>query len=234
MGVALALVAQAQRLRERHEVGHVLRGRHFQGVGVVSKVALPAGGQRRLRQSHQATGTRYCGHGFGTRNHAAGFMTGTEDGLIDPRRTVQIGIRGHMASLEMDDWARANFARVFTTDDVAQQGVAAILKQTREVIGDGPTYLSFDLDAIDPAYAPGVADPEINGLTIRETIQLLQGFRGLDLMGADIVCYAPPLDNAAQLTALTISSMLLELVTLIADYRSSQKGSAALQATQVN
>lgn len=163
------------------------------------------------------------GEGFGTRNHAAGFLLGTQDGLIDPKRTVQIGIRGHMGSLAMDDWSRENFARVFTTDDVVERGVDFILEETRAVIGDGPTFLSFDLDAIDPAYAPGVADPEINGLTIRETIKLLQGFRGLHLMGADIVCYSPPLDNPSQLTALTISSMLLEMVTLVADYKSQRK-----------
>ncbi len=165
--------------------------------------------------------------GFGTRNHAAGFRMGAEDGLIDPRRTVQIGIRGHMASLEMDDWATENFARVFTTDEVAEKGVDSILQETREVIGDGPTYLSFDLDAIDPAYAPAVADPEVNGLTVREVMKLLQGFRGLNLMGADIVCFVPPLDNPAQTTALTISSMLLEMVTLIAAYKSQKVGLAA-------
>jgi guanidinopropionase len=155
----------------------------------------------------------------GTRNHAAGFRIGAEDGLLDPRRTVQIGIRGHMASLLMDDWARANFARVITTQEVVEQGVEPVLREVRGIIGKGPTYLSFDLDAIDPAYAPGVADPEVNGLTVREVVQLLQGFRGVNLMGADIVCYCPPLDNAAQITALTVSSMMLELVTLIADLK---------------
>jgi guanidinopropionase len=155
----------------------------------------------------------------GTRNHAAGFRIGAEDGLIDPRRTVQIGMRGHMASLQMDDWSKENFARVITTRDVAKQGVEPILREVRGIIGDGPAYLSFDLDAIDPAYAPGVADPEVNGLTVREVVELLQGFRGVNLMGADIVCYCPTLDNTAQITALTISSMMLELVTLIADFR---------------
>lgn len=159
----------------------------------------------------------------GTRNHAAGFRIGSEDGIIDPKRTVQIGIRGHMASLDMDDWAKSNFARVITTEDVVKLGVESVIRDVREIIGDGPTYLSFDLDAIDPAYAPGVADPEINGLTIREVIQLLQGFRGLNLMGADIVCYTPPMDNTAQITALTISSMMLEIVTLIAEYKARKK-----------
>jgi guanidinopropionase len=172
---------------------------------------------------HFDSHTDACPPNTGTRNHAAGFQIGTEDGLLDPRRTVQIGIRGHMAALQMDDWAQKNFARVFTTEDVVQQGVPAVLQEVRRIIGDGPTYLSFDLDAIDPSYAPGVADPEVNGLTIRETVQLLQGFRGLQLMGADIVCYTPPLDNPSQITALTISSMMLEMVTLIADYKARKK-----------
>ena len=166
----------------------------------------------------------------GTRNHAAGFRIGAEDGLLDPRRTVQIGIRGHMASPAMDDWARENFARVFTTMDVVEQGVEPVLREVRRIIGDGPTYLSFDLDAIDPAYAPGVADPEVNGLTVGEVVRLLQGFRGVNLMGADIVCYCPPLDNAAQITALTISSMMLELVTLIARLKTRKRAATFLSS----
>ncbi|MEW6278704.1 MAG: arginase family protein [Candidatus Eremiobacterota bacterium] len=178
---------------------------------------------RPLGMIHFDSHTDAAPAGFGTRHHAAGFRIGCEDGLIDPKRTVQVGIRGHMASLEMDDWSRENFARVITTGEVAAEGVGATVQDIRAIVGDGPTYLSFDLDAIDPAFAPGVADPEINGLTIREVVGLLQGFRGLNLMGADIVCYVPPLDNPCQLTALTISSMLLEMVTLVADYRSSQR-----------
>jgi guanidinopropionase len=157
--------------------------------------------------------------GFGTRNHAAGFRIGTEDGLLDPKRTVQIGIRGHMALLEMDDWSKENFARVISTEDVVSKGVPAIISDVREIIGDGPVYLSFDLDSLDPAYAPAVADPEVNGLTLREVTQMIHGFRGLNFMGADIVCYCPPLDNTAQVTALTVSSMMLDFVALIADYK---------------
>ncbi|HRE40741.1 MAG TPA: arginase family protein [Ignavibacteria bacterium] len=161
--------------------------------------------------------------GFGTRNHAAGFLLGTEDGLIDPKRTVQIGIRGHMAILEMDDWAKNNFAAVISTDDVANRGTADVIKQVREIIGNGPVYISFDLDALDPSYAPAVADPEVNGLTLREVTNLIHGFRGLNFMGADIVCYCPPIDNPSQITALTISSMMLDFVSLIAENLSGKK-----------
>lgn len=154
---------------------------------------------------------------MGTRNTAAGFRMGAEDGVIDPKRTIQIGIRGPQGDLSMDDWALENFAAVITTDAFIEQGVDAVLEKVRQVVGDGPTFLSFDLDAIDPSEAPGVADPEINGLRIREIMKLLDGFRGLNLMGADIVCYCPPLDNPSQITAMTASLLLLQFVTLIAD-----------------
>lgn len=152
-----------------------------------------------------------------TRNNAAGFRTGAEDGVIDPKRTVQIGMHGPMPGLDADDWAKENFARVVTLDAVVEAGVPAVLRDVRSVIGDGPVYLSIDLDVLDPAYAPAVADPEVNGLTIREMIAFLHGFRGLNLIGADVVCYCPPLDNPAHTTALVVSEILLECVALIAD-----------------
>jgi guanidinopropionase len=127
-----------------------------------------------------------------------------------------------MASLAQDDWAQEHFARVITTEEVVTRGVDHVRQEIRRVIGDGPAYLSFDLDAIDPAYAPAMADPEVDGLTTREVMQILHGLRGVDLMGADVVCFCPPLDNPSQITALTASLLLLEFVSLIADYRSCQ------------
>lgn len=152
-----------------------------------------------------------------TRNNAAGFRTGAEDGVIDPKRTVQIGIHGPMPGLDADDWAKGNFARVVSRESIAEAGVPAIVRDLRQVIGDGPVYLSIDLDVLDPAYAPAVADPEVDGLTIREMMGFMHGLRGLNLIGADIVCYCPPLDNPAQTTALVASELLLECVSLIAD-----------------
>ena len=153
----------------------------------------------------------------GTKNHAGGFRIGTEEGIIDPKRTVQIGIRGPMALLEQDDWSFENFASVITTESFLEMGEAAVVQKVREVVGDGPTYLSFDIDVLDPVDAPGVADPEVDGLRIREIMKVIRGFRGLNLMGADIVCYCPPVDNPCQLTALVSAQMLLEFVTLIAE-----------------
>lgn len=152
-----------------------------------------------------------------TKNTVSGFRTGAEDNVIDPARTVQIGIHGPMPGLDADDWAKANFARVIPMTAIVERGVPDILREVREVIGDGPVYLSIDIDVLDPAYAPGVADPEVNGMTIRELIAFMHGFRGLNLIGADFVCYCPPLDNSAQTTALVISELMLETVALVAD-----------------
>lgn len=153
----------------------------------------------------------------GTRNTAAGFRIGTEDGVIDPKKTVQIGIRGPMGDLGMDAWSEEHFAAVITTEAFLEQGVPAVLRTVREAVGDSPTFLSFDLDAIDPSEVPGVADPEIDGLRIREIMKLLDGFRGLNLIGADVVCLCPPMDNPSQISAMTASLLLHEFVTLIAD-----------------
>jgi arginase family enzyme len=94
--------------------------------------------------------------------------------------------------------------------------VAARVLQT---VGDTPTYLSFDLDAIDPVFAPGVATPEVNGLTPREVFRVLRGFRELNIVGADVVCHSPPNDDPAQNTAMLASQILLDLLVLVGEAR---------------
>jgi guanidinopropionase len=154
-----------------------------------------------------------------TRNHAGPFRMASEEGVIDPKRTVQIGIRGAMSSPDMDDWAIENFGAVVTTDAATEQGPDAVAALVRQVVGDGPTYLSFDLDAIDPVFAPGVATPEVNGLMPREVFRILRGLRGLNIVGADVVCHSPPNDDPAQNTAMLASQILLDLVVLVGEAR---------------
>jgi guanidinopropionase len=91
-----------------------------------------------------------------------------------------------------------------------------VIAESRRVAGDRPTYVSWDLDVLDPAYAPAVADPETGGISINEAITLIRGLRGIDVVGADIVCFTPHID-ATRITALNASSILHELVTIIAD-----------------
>jgi guanidinopropionase len=157
----------------------------------------------------------------GTKHHAgAAFLIGAEEGLIDPARTVQIGFHGSMATLLLENWSREHFT-VIDLDEFIDRGVDAVAEEIRRVVGTGPTYLSFDVDVLDVAYAPAVADPEINGMTTRELFALLNKLRGLDLVGADIVCMCPPLDNPAQVTALTASELMLQFVSHVADRRAS-------------
>lgn len=155
----------------------------------------------------------------GTRHHAgAAFRIGVEENLIDPARTIQIGLHGPLASPLQDAWSCERF-NVITLQDMIDRGVDWVASEIRRVVGEGPTYLSFDLDVIDIAYAPAVADPEVSGMTTRELFSLLNKLRGLNLVGADIVCFCPPLDSPAQITALTASELLLQFVSLIAEYR---------------
>jgi len=157
----------------------------------------------------------------GTRHHAgAAFRIGVEEGLIDPARTVQIGFRGPIGHPNQDAWSQDHFT-IIPYDDIVAKGADWAASEIRGVIGDGPTYLSFDVDVLDPAYAPAVADPEVEGLTSREFFTILKGIRGVDLVGADVVCFCPPLDNPAQTTALLISQFLLVACSLIAERRAS-------------
>jgi len=155
----------------------------------------------------------------GTRLHAAAWPAAlVEEGLIDPRRTIQIGLRGQMASLAQDDWARQLGFRLLGTDEFFDIGVAAVVAETRRVVGDGPVYVTWDMDALDPTYAPAVTDPEADGITMRDAIGFLNGLRGLNIVGADVVEFGPPMDSPGLgLTVFHATHIFHELVTLIAD-----------------
>jgi guanidinopropionase len=114
--------------------------------------------------------------------------------LLDPKRTVQIGIRGAQNSDEGWTFSLESGMRVVFMEEFTEMGVAAVIAEARRVVGDGPTYVSFDVDGLDPVYAPGTGTPEVGGLTTIEAQLLLRGLRGLDLVGGDVVEVAPPFD----------------------------------------
>ena len=149
-------------------------------------------------------------------HHGAPFRRAVEDGLIDPRRTVQIGIRGPQNVTEGWDYSLDKGMRIFFMHEVAQLGIGAVIAETRQVVGDGPVYLSFDIDGLDPAFAPGTGTPEIGGLTTLEAQTLVRGLRGLDLVGGDVVEVSPPFDPSGN-TALVGASMMYELLCLLAE-----------------
>ena len=156
-------------------------------------------------------------------NGGSPFRLATEDGLIDPKRCIQIGIRGAQNTFEGWDFSLERGMRVVFMEEFAEVGVKAIIEEARRVVGDMPTYITFDVDGLDPAFAPGTGTPEIGGITSLEALTFLRGLTGLNLIGGDVVEVAPPLDNTGS-TALVGATLLYEIFCLLADKIASIRG----------
>jgi guanidinopropionase len=147
--------------------------------------------------------------------HGTPFRRAIEEGLLDPKRVVQIGIRGTMYDGEDIEWGRANGVTIITMDEFADRSIADVMAEARGIVGDQSTYVSFDIDCIDPAFAPGTGTPEIGGFTTREAQLLVRQLKGLNLIGADMVEVSPPFDNSGN-TAWVGVSMMFELLCMLA------------------
>ena len=169
--------------------------------------------------AHTDTWDEFMGSRY---SHGAPFRRAVEEGLVDPGRTIQIGIRGAQDSTEGWDYSAATGMRVVSMDEVTRMGVEAVGREALRIVGTGPTYLSFDIDSIDPAFAPGTGTPEIGGLTSVEALTLLRTLRGVQLMGADVVEVAPPFDPTGG-TSLIAATVLYELLCLITEAMSGRR-----------
>ena len=147
-------------------------------------------------------------------HHGTVFRRAVEEKIIDPNASVQIGIRGSISANLIDE-ARAAGFHLITGSEFAAQGVAATLAQIRERMR-GPVYVSLDIDAVDPAFAPGTGTPEVAGLTSREIVDLVRGLRGLPFAGFDVVEVAPAYDSA-EITALLAANLVYEFLLVLAD-----------------
>jgi guanidinopropionase len=163
--------------------------------------------------AHTDTWGPFMGSKF---HHGAPFRLAADGGFVDPERTVQIGIRGAQNTQEGWDYSLESGMRVIFIEELVQMGVDGIIEEVRKVVGDAPTYLSFDVDAIDPAFTPGTGTPEVGGLTTREALSLLRGLSGLHLIGGDVVEVAPPFDPSGN-TALVGATLMYEIVCLLAE-----------------
>jgi len=148
--------------------------------------------------------------------HGTPFRRAIEAGLLDPKRTIQIGIRGAQNSEEGWNYAQESGIRVIFIEEFMDKGVEAIIREARRIVGKGPTYLTFDIDSIDPAYAPGTGTPEIGGISPYQAQSLLRGLRGLNLVGGDVVEVAPPFDPTGN-TALVAATMIFEILCLLVE-----------------
>jgi guanidinopropionase len=171
--------------------------------------------------AHTDTWDRYFGDSIYT--HGTPFRRAVEEGLLDPKRTVQIGIRGALYGESDNDWGDQQGIRVITIDEFYEMGVEAVIAEARRVVGDGPTYVSFDVDGLDPVYAPGTGTPEIGGFTTFEAQTMLRGLQGLDLVGGDVVEVAPPFDPSGN-TALVGATMMFEILCILCDTIATRRG----------
>jgi guanidinopropionase len=149
-------------------------------------------------------------------SHGTPFRRAIEEGLLDPKRTIQIGIRGAANSDECWEFGSKHGIRIVYIEEFNKLGVEKVIAEARRVVGDDPTYVSFDIDSIDPAFAPGTGTPEVGGLTTIEAQGIIRGLRGLNLIGADVVEVSPPFDSSGN-TALIGATIMYEILCLLAE-----------------
>ena len=169
--------------------------------------------------AHCDTGDDYLGSKF---HHGAPFRRAVEEGLLDPQRTIQIGIRGPLNDPDVWKFSEDSGMRVVSIEEFYDSGWRAVMAEARKVVGEGPTYISFDVDGLDPVYAPGTGTPEVGGFTTHEAQQMIRSLRGLQLFGGDVVEVAPPFDPSGT-TALVGASIMFEILCVVSESVASRK-----------
>lgn len=163
--------------------------------------------------AHCDTGDDYLGSKF---HHGAPFRRAVEEGLLDPKRTIQIGIRGSLNDADIWKFSHDTGMRVVYMEELYERGWKAIMDEALEIAGDGPTYVSFDVDGLDPVYAPGTGTPEVGGFSTLEAQLMIRSLQGLNLVGGDVVEVAPPFDQTGN-TALVGATMMFEILCVVAE-----------------
>ncbi|WP_101068494.1 agmatinase [Roseovarius salinarum] len=147
--------------------------------------------------------------------HGTPFRRAIEEGLLDPARVIQIGLRGTMYDTEDRDFARATGIRLVTIEEFFDRGIPDVMAEAREIAGRGPTYVSYDIDFVDPTFAPGTGTPEVGGPSGFQALQVVRELAGLDIAGADMVEVSPPFDASGG-TAFLGVSIMFELLCVMA------------------
>jgi len=207
---SLALIEQ-----QAAEIGHLIA---LGGEHGITLALLRALGRRGMKppamihfDAHVDTWQESAGQVFG---HGSPFWHAIREGLIDPARFVMVGIRSPVQR-DVWDWTLAQGVTILTAQDVHELGPEAVAARVRAVVGDGPAYLSFDIDALDPAFAPGTGTPEVGGLASWQMQGILRRLTGLQFCGMDVVEVAPAYD-VAEITALAAATVVWEYLSLVA------------------
>ncbi|MEM5471693.1 agmatinase [Hoeflea sp. AS60] len=147
--------------------------------------------------------------------HGTPFRRAVEEGLLDPKRVVQIGIRGTSYDTEDKDFARSVGIRLITIEEFFARGIEDVMAEAREIVGQAPTYVTYDIDFVDPAFAPGTGTPEVGGPNSFQALQVVRELAGVNVIGADLVEVSPPFDASGGTAWLGISIMF-ELLCIMA------------------
>ena len=203
-----AVETQATYWHEKNIVPFVVGGDHSITLPLLRAAAKAHGPLAMIHiDAHLDTsGAEVWGEAF---HHGTPIRHAIGEGLIERKKLFQVGIRATWGHSEEDGRSRAHEARIYTTDCIDNRGVQAIATEIRDQIGDRPLYISFDIDGIDPGFAPGTGTPVAGGMTARESITLLRQMAGTNLVGMDLVEVAPGLDHA-DMTCHLASALLYE------------------------
>ncbi len=188
-------------------------GDHSVSLAILRGLAAPGPVGLIHFDAHCDTGDDYLGSNI---HHGAPFRRAVEEGLVEPKRTIQIGIRGALNDPDLWAFSQRSGMRVVTMEELYETGVKAVIAEARSVAGEGPTYVSFDVDGLDPVYAPGTGTPEVGGFSSLEAQLMIRGLRGLNLVGGDVVEVSPPFDPSGN-TALVGATMMFEILCVVAD-----------------
>ncbi len=162
--------------------------------------------------AHCDTGDDYLGSRF---HHGAPFSRAVEEGLLDPARVIQIGIRGSVNHAAMWKFSHDSGMRVVPMEELHDKGWRWAAEEAQRITAGGRTYLSFDIDALDPVFAPGTGTPESGGIMMIEAQRMLRALAGIDFAGADLVEVSPPFDTGT-ITAQNAANILFEILCLLA------------------
>jgi guanidinopropionase len=186
-------------------------------VGGDHSISLPIlralGADRPVGMVHFDAHCDTSGEYEGTKFHHGGqFRQAVLDGVLDPERSIQIGVRG--AAEYLWEFSIESGMTVIHAEEIDAMGIDAVIRKAREVVGDGPTYVTFDVDGLDPAFAPGTGTPEVGGITPREALAMLRGLAGIDIVGGDVVEVAPQYDTST-VTAQCAAQILFTQLCLV-------------------
>jgi guanidinopropionase len=227
----LALVAgQFDRLRAADVTPLMLGGDHLMSLPVLRAMAKDGP----LGFVHFDAHTDLFDGYFGGQRYTHGtpFRRAVEEGLLDPARMIQIGIRGTTYDGEDRAFAQSAGIRIVTIEEFRTRSVADVMAEAKSILGSGPTYLSFDIDGIDPAFAPGTGTPEIGGFTPFEAQAMLRLLDGVDIVGGDLVEVSPPFDPLGTTVWIGVS-ILFEILCITATAVARRKGRAPVLCTNL-